>query len=68
MGKGGLQDGAKSERTGQLSTRVHGVVITPRNLVISTLFLCLRVEFLALHLIVAEVREAHKGFDKLEEI
>lgn len=48
---------------------VHGVVvITPRNLVVSALFLSPRVEFFALYLIRTEIREAHECFNKLEGI
>ena len=48
---------------------VHGVVvITPRNLVVSALFLSPRVEFFALNLIRTEIREAHECFNKLEGI
>ena len=57
--------GRAEEGPGRLSTCVHGVIVTPRNLVIPTLFLSLRVEFLALDLIGAEVRKAHEGFGKL---
>lgn len=57
--------GRAEEGSNRLSTCVHGVIITPRNFVISTLFLSLRVEFLALDLIGAEVRKVHEGFGKL---
>ena len=66
-GDGKRAGGAKRCRSDRLDTRVHGVIITPWNLVISTLFLSLRVEFLALDLVGAEVREVHEGFNKLEE-
>jgi len=49
---------------GGLNTRIHMVIITPRNIVI-TVHLSSRVEFLALDLIRAEVRKAHEGFSEL---
>ena len=67
-----LDGGENGERAGgsgtdQSSSRVHGVVVTPGDLVISALYLGLRIEFLAPHLIRAKVREVHKGFGELEE-
>lgn len=56
--------GSGSDR---LSIRVHEIVIAPRNLVVSTLLLSLRVEFLTFNFIGAEVRKVHEGLDKLRE-
>ena len=57
----------RTGRVDQSSTRVHEIIIvTPRDFVISALFLSLKVEFLALHLIGAKIRKAHKGFGELE--
>jgi len=60
----GEQRGSESN---QLFTRIHEVIIAPRNLVISTLFLSPRVKFLALNLIRTQVRKAYEGFSKLEK-
>ena len=49
---------------GKLNTRIHIVIITPGNVII-TVHLSPRVEFLALDLIRTEVREAHEGFSEL---
>lgn len=53
--------------SGGLRTRVHGVIIAPRNFVISTLLLSLRIKVLAFDLVGTEVRKADEGFNKLWE-
>ena len=68
-GDRGAGNEGRAGRADQSSTRVHGIIIvTPRDFVIPALFLSPRVEYLALHLIGAEVCEAYKGFGELEKV
>ena len=64
-GGGGGRAGGSG--TDQSSSRIHGVVVTPGDLVISALYLGLRIELLTPHLVGAKVRKVHKGFGELEE-
>lgn len=64
----GSESEGKTERTirwSQLWIGVHGVIVASRNLV-SAFFLNKRTRLLALILVGAEIRKAHKGFDELK--